>query len=837
MPDAEHPERLDHEELSQLSVGASDPDPSNAVRRDRLRAALFDQTPPPRRVGRFPIHGVLGRGGMGVVLDAVDPVLDRPVALKLLHPRLDQTHQQRLMDEARLLAKVTHPNVVHVYEVGEVDGRVFIAMERVQGQTLRQWQQGRPPWKRCLEAYLQAGRGLAAAHAVGVVHRDFKPHNCMREDGGRVLVLDFGLAQDTAEPATGSSGGTRAYMAPEQRAGSIADARSDQYGFCVALREAVGGAAPRWLQRALARGLRDDPDERWPDMQSLLHALRPRDPRLRVAGGLLLVAGVAAGIPWLVRPSAVVVEPCTGAQAKIDEVWNDERRAEVATGIEATGLPIAPEVWERTRGRLDAYAGRWSQAHTEVCRATHVLGEQSSDLLDLRMACLESRREGLSSLLSALSRADDSAVLAAIDAAMALPSVEDCRTVALGEDPEPPEAAPLRRALLDAKASQELGDVEGAHAALTDIEARAREQGLARVAVAAKVSRGEVEYAQGRGQDADLTLETALWDAVRVGDDAMALEAAILHVNVVGLLLGQAERSLTELGHAEALLERLGSPEPARLSLSSAAGEVLGRHGRVDEGRARLEQAEALARALHGTEHPAYSRVLSARGLLELSSDRPQQARELLERTLAIDRQLYGLRHPIVAQDLNNLATIDAGQQRWSDARQRLRLAIEIQRAALGSGPMVADNLINLAAIELFDGDKQAALELATEAYEINAEHLGQDAARTLDAQHVRGMVLVALGRPEQGEPLLQQVVELQKQTLGPRHPDLRRSLMSWGRALMKLDRADEAVEPLRLALELDRERVEASGGDPGESSSVREYSDALEEALERAAQ
>lgn len=818
-------------------MDASHPDPSNAVRRDRMRAALFDQTPPPRQVGRFPIHGVLGRGGMGVVLDAVDPLLDRPVALKLLHPRLDHSHQQRLMDEARLLAKVTHPNVVHVYEVGEVDGRVFIAMERVQGQTLRQWEQGRPPWKRCLEAYVQAGRGLAAAHAAGVIHGDFKPHNCMREDGGRVLVLDFGLARDAEQPDDSGSGGTRAYMAPEQRAGGIADAHSDQYGYCVALREALGGSAPRWLKRALERGLREDPDERWPDMDGLLRAIAPRDLRLGLVTGMLGVAVTAAAVPWLVSADRDAVGPCQQAPARLAEVLDDERYAAVRAGIEATALPIAPEVWERTRTSLHTYAGRWTRAHTEVCRATHVVGEQSATLLDLRMACLDSRLDGLDSLLAALSRADEPAVLAAIDAAMELPSVDECRTIEQRQDPEPPEAAPLRRALLDAKTSTELGDLEAAHAALTDIEARAGEQGLARVAVAAKVGRGEVEFAQGRGQDADLTLEAALWDAVRTGDDALALQAAALHVEVVGMLLGQAERSLTELGHAEALLERLGSPEPARLALLSTAGEVLGRHGRLDEGRTQLVHAEALARSLYGTKHPAYTRVLSARGILELSSDRPQQARELLERALAIDRELYGPRHPIVAQDLNNLAAIDAGQRRWSDARPRLRLAIEIQREALGSVPLVADNLINLAALELYDGEQQAALELATEAYEINAKHLGQQAARTLDAQHVRGMVLVRLGRLEQGETVLRRVVELQKQTLGPRHPDLRRSLLSWGKVLVQLHRADEAVKPLRLALELDVERVESGGGDPEQSSSVREYSDALEEALERAAQ
>lgn len=251
-----------------------------ALRRERIGAALFGGDPQVSTLGRFEVHGVLGRGGMGTVLDAHDPSLARRVALKLLHRGSDPEHERRLLREAQALARLSHPHVVQVYEVGTVAERLYIAMERVEGQTLRDWQGTPRSWRECLEVYLQAGAGLTAAHAQGLVHRDFKPANCIIDADGRVRVLDFGLAReasaatdstsmhpDAAEPSSGDGDGvaarssrgsalshtltrsgallgTLAYMAPEQLLGQPADAQSDQFGFCVSLFEALHGQRP-----------------------------------------------------------------------------------------------------------------------------------------------------------------------------------------------------------------------------------------------------------------------------------------------------------------------------------------------------------------------------------------------------------------------------------------------------------------------------------------------------------------------------------------------------------------------------------------------------------------
>jgi serine/threonine protein kinase len=221
------------------------------------------------QVGRYVLLDAVGSGGMGVVYAAYDPELDRKVAIKLL--RFDRLGSEagerdrlRLQREAQAIARLSHPNVVHVYDVGTFGDQVFVAMEFVAGRTLRQWAEEEPrPWREVVDRFALAGRGLAAAHAAGLIHRDFKPDNVLLGDDGRVRVVDFGLARPAGQqPApegerTPSGGtlahpltewgvvvGTPAYMAPEQLRGEASDERSDQLSFCVSLYETLYGERP-----------------------------------------------------------------------------------------------------------------------------------------------------------------------------------------------------------------------------------------------------------------------------------------------------------------------------------------------------------------------------------------------------------------------------------------------------------------------------------------------------------------------------------------------------------------------------------------------------------------
>jgi serine/threonine protein kinase len=303
-----------------------------------------------RTLGRYTLTERLGAGAMGVVYRADDVGLGRQVALKLLH-RPDDALTDRLNREARSMAQVNHPNVVAVYDVGIADGTTYIAMELVHGTSLRLWQQQSHSVAEVVGVYIAAGRGLAAAHAAGIVHRDFKPDNCLVGLDGRIRVTDFGLAAarpgDSPAPpmspspspspspgsgdveltASGSVLGTPAYMAPEQFGGGNVDARTDQFNFCVALYEALYGSRPfsgktfvelgdnvsagrvrpapartrvsRALHAILLRGLSVRPGDRFPTMDHLLAELgrdRARPWRRTAIAAAAVAAALGLGL-------------------------------------------------------------------------------------------------------------------------------------------------------------------------------------------------------------------------------------------------------------------------------------------------------------------------------------------------------------------------------------------------------------------------------------------------------------------------------------------------------------------------------------------------------------
>ncbi len=258
--------------------------------------------PPGTLVSRYVVGAVIGLGGGGVVQEAYDPQLRRKVALKLLRPMAREgisaeEVQQRLLREAQAMAQLAHPNVVYVFDAGIFRGRVFIVMELVDGETLSDLLAGRPRQPaEILEVFIAAGRGLAAAHAQGIVHGDFKPQNVLVGSQARARVTDFGLARPERQDAStlDLSGGTPAFMAPEQRHGQL-DARSDQFSFCVALFMALYGRHPSEtstqppqdrVHPSIVRGLAPDPEHRHPSMEALLDELAPAARKKRFAAAV-----------------------------------------------------------------------------------------------------------------------------------------------------------------------------------------------------------------------------------------------------------------------------------------------------------------------------------------------------------------------------------------------------------------------------------------------------------------------------------------------------------------------------------------------------------------------
>lgn len=335
---------------------------------------------PGAAIGHFRVRRKLGAGGMGVVLECEDADLGRRVALKLVRAEADTPqYRERLLREAKAMARLEHGNVVRVYEVGSDRGRLFIAMEFIDGVTLTAWLQERRSWREVVDMFRQVGAGLAAVHHAGLVHRDFKPDNVLVDATGRARVADFGLARidDNETPPMTKSGvmmGTPGYMAPEQQFGSGVDARADQYSFCVALREALGGrplddarwkAVPETVRAVVTRGLSYDPDERFPTLEALLAALAAaapvpaaKEPRWPVALAVLAVLGGVSGVVAYVTsrrhdPATDTPKPPQLVAAAVRDAASVPAPADAAVTIDAAPqvATVAPDAGTRLHVR------------------------------------------------------------------------------------------------------------------------------------------------------------------------------------------------------------------------------------------------------------------------------------------------------------------------------------------------------------------------------------------------------------------------------------------------------------------------------------------------------
>lgn len=402
--------------------------------------------------GRYVLVQSMGRGSMGEVWVAIDPDLDRKVALKILcssssapsSPSSPNEPRERLLAKARAMARLTHPHVVTIHDVGEVEGQLFIAMEYVDGESLDAWlARGPYPWQEALAVLRQAGAGLAAAHDVGLVHRNFKPANVMIGSDARVRVLDFDLGRLPGKSSTIAAPQTPDYMSPEQHRGEPADARSDMFSFCVVLFEALYGArpfagtsrkaiasnvmaghmleiaaeerAPAWVHRVVTTGLANDPTQRFDDMQVLLRAIErsPTQKRRRqraVAGTLALGLGIIA-LALALAPKRQ--DPCDMRAARA-QVWSPELEAQLRASV-GGHTPAGSLASQRLSEGLDRATAAWSDAKVQLCR-DRLAKRITPRLQQVRGRCLDERREAIVALTgsSAAGDHDDAALLEAL---------------------------------------------------------------------------------------------------------------------------------------------------------------------------------------------------------------------------------------------------------------------------------------------------------------------------------------------------------------------------------------------------------------------------------------
>ena len=480
------------------------------------------------KVGRYQLLELVGTGGMGMVWGAWDPELERRVALKLVR-LVGENARQRMLREGQVLARLSHPNVVPIYDVGVMGEQVYLVMEWVRGTTLNAFaKQQQPTERELIDAYRQAAAGLAAAHEAGVIHRDFKPANAIRGNDNRVRVLDFGIAYDEASPMR-PGGGTPRYMAPEQRSGEHVTASSDQYAFCISLLEAFGpDATPRWIAAIIERGTDPDPAKRFPSMEALIEALA-RDParrRRRAAVGVALVAAALGAFAIGRRGSsqaATVIEPCSGAASELAASWNPALHDRVAAHLRTLG-PLAEG--DQIAAELDRYGTSWIAVHDRACKANE-RKELTPALYQTRLTCLARTKSQLAAVGELMSSVSADDLPQALRAARSLPDVDGCADIEGAVVPPPAAVAErvhdiipqIERALVLATAKR--ADAEDVARAAT---ALARETGYEPLIARALLVEGRAITVDTR-KDARTVFAEAMRRALRASDDALAVEA------------------------------------------------------------------------------------------------------------------------------------------------------------------------------------------------------------------------------------------------------------------------------------------------------------------------
>jgi serine/threonine protein kinase/tetratricopeptide (TPR) repeat protein len=838
---------------------------------------------PGDRFAGFQIRKFLGRGAMGVVYEAWDPTLERRVALKLLRSP-SRRAAERLLREARALARLDHPGVVRIWAADVHRGAVYIAMELVEGQNLREWLKTPRSWNEVLPVLIGAGRGLAAAHAAGVIHRDFKPENVLVGWDGQARVLDFGIARISTQhpdhlsstidgtqtsdgegegegeghcgsgPLSGSFAalpieeelteagaliGTLLYMAPEQHARERADERSDQFGFCTTLFEAIFGAhpfpaksrgelallvaegnvrfpnddhskSPRWLERVILKGLSPDRELRFATMDDLIDALERHPRRRRARNRALTAAAVLTGAVTLglMVPRAEPANPCVDVASELEEVLGESQRQEIAKRFAAVKNPWAGEMGKLVNEELEAWAARWIEARTEVCETRHTHRE-ATVIDERREACLAQQLAEAAALGAVLTEAvpteAQERVLA--NAERALTMLEDPQ-LCVGDDP------PIGRVVVTGEhhelveelfeievlaiAGGDSRTLERARALVEEIRALPSNYANDSLLGYSLVALAEAELLEGNSKTTEALLHEAIRVAERIAAEALRAQALVDLGWLLATTPGRAHEAVPLLEDVAPLVERLGNRYDS-IRQRQALAEAMWANGDTAGARqiyeALLGDASA-SRNIHFTTLLGLGRVAAAEEDYAAALEHSQAALARLE--------LYGNDSALRATPLTNIGDALINLGRFDEARTALERGLELRRALLeaeasaGNRRLLGESLMNLANLESRTGNTEAASNAYREALALLPEddHANRSLVLfNLGVDHqVAGRHVQALGNYEEALRLAERVLPLDsKQVVGAR--------LGVGSMLVTLDRAAEARAPLERCL------------------------------------
>ncbi|WP_342374599.1 tetratricopeptide repeat protein [Myxococcus stipitatus] len=835
--------------------------------------ATFHSLEPGSRVGRYVVRERLGAGAMGVVYAAEDPELGRRVALKMLHPEGHQREKlrKRLLREAQALARLSHPNIVTLYDVGTHGDAVFLTMELVEGVTLAEWMRESRPWKDVLRVFLDAGKGLAAAHAAGLVHRDFKPANTLLGKEGRVFVTDFGIAGELHPEAgpplpeddkasvmpwgsltrTGQLMGTPAYLAPELVIGQHADARSDEFSFCVALYEALFGVrpfqgetfqevinaalqgrvsppkdgvkVPSRVRRAVLRGLRPRPEERFPSMQALLAALAP-PPHRRV---LPWAAAAATGLLGALVAHGVSVahqheSRCEQEVEKLAAAWSPARRERIRAAFLATDTAYAAASWERLGVTLDAYADQWRTLRTESCLSTE---SGTTDTAAWQTAaCLDARLWQFAATTQVLENADALIVQNAPQLTASLEGLAGCRDApGLSGRPQPPDALrprvdAARHTLAQARAHYLAGRYRESLAVTTalleDIKGLDYKPLTAEVLLLHGTSHGDID----QPKEAEEFLDQALWAAEAGRDDEMVARAWLELIWVVGESLSRPADGEKIVRHAQAAVERLGRERFPDITseLHLRVSALRYQQSRYGEAEQEALQGLEFSRARMGPDSLRTAQFLHQLARVRMFQLRRKEALDLHLQAFEVRKRLLGHDNPALMASYDRVAASYQGLGRHEEAIDIWRGALALQNAAPGEENLVvATMLLNLALSVRVSGHLEEARPLLERARAIFARIRGADHYLVAGVIVEQAILEGDLGENDKAIALATDAVERIQRSMGADAPRAAMSLTTRGAAHLAAGHYLEARRDLQDALH----RVEASEGEGAATS------------------
>ncbi|MCX4239783.1 serine/threonine-protein kinase [Paraliomyxa miuraensis] len=827
------------------------PDPDAPL--DRLRpTSVRRRIAPPRRIGSFRILRPLGSGGMSVVYEAYDERLDRTVALKLLRDKGGRRRQARLQREAQALARLCHPNVVEIYEAGMHEGRAYLVMERLPGAPLHRWLAAAPRTvPEIIETFVQAGQGLAAAHAQGLVHRDFKPSNVLVDDDGRVRVFDFGLAAPTGSPSedsmrtgphpiasgaqatgtgphraasgshpalanvelqshedvwegvltrTGAMLGTPAYMSPEQYEGRPASAQSDQFSFCVALWESLYGEHPfverqQWelLPKHVMEGrLREPPAGN--EVPSTLHRVVMRGLSVQPDGRWPSMQAL------LVALSQALVQ-------RRHVAWFGASVGVVGVATAMTlWLAHEPEGKERCTGGRDKLAEVWDAAHEDRVRqamlgtgvpyAEDTFRKVEAGLDDYGAQWLEGHHRACEALLAAAAAGGDDE---AMDDRMACLERRRRELGSLVEVLMAADAGVVQQATLAVSQLEEIGKCdarEGVSALAPPSDPMLAE----RIEVhRGTLSRAKALQRSGRYQEGLAVAESVATAADALGYAPLQVEAH-LQVGALHRYLGAHEPAERSLERAYFLATELPYDELARQASTMLAYVVASLQGRPEDGEKWLEHARAAAERVGSAR--ARADYLGTQGSVLLAARRPEEALARFEEALPLLEHEWGPRHPEVAADLNNIGLTLLELDRPEAALEAIQRSLAIREAALGpEHPEVGKMLNNQGLVLMRAGRDEEALLSFQRAHTLRRRVLGPDHPDV--AKPLANLATLRLQRGEPGLalPLAAEALAIRERSQGPESPEAAHMHLLLGEVHLAQQHHDQAVTSLTRAV------------------------------------